>query len=731
MGTQYETITVTIGGVNPQTKTVSVPVDTSSGAGSATFSYTGTNGGSDNLQATATIAGNPYTSNTAQVNWQSSNGSIQLDANNTVCYAWGDSPHSGSVASYIWGSTGSATPRNITSSGVSSLSGSSLSFDYYTESGSYASGRGGTEQVVWANYNSAGSFSSYQYWPPYQENYNCIILTNLLVPAPGNYTMTLTYKDGSMWGIGNSTTGAVPTWSGKGTYTGNASQTATANSNFPLLYAPPMSSGSGGYVNTASTVVNFPQAGVYPLEGNWDYWYHSGRIFHITSNSTEIAPVTLISAPPPSTPSGNLTITPGGGATNLQVINQPITLTVNVSGITYPTKSYCPVYEGQSGSLTLYNDPSSPVFNFQTYNSQPVSKSAAASTVFALSSADNTAYQGLFTIGFDGTNFNLNYNGNTANPNSTSRVLSTSLIITADDIAWYNSTNNAFDLFGVSGTSGGVSFNFEVDYMNKPAVSSISPTTIQANGGNNTLAIALTKAFSPQQQGAFNTGNTLSCACTVVGAQSTGTPVAVLDSNGWLTGWNVPFVAPTATTNQTLTVSLTVNGTLTYLSGNTFVTNTVTYISSSNIGTITATGVSFTPPVAYGFSTTGGWAGASSVTLTAQIFTPGSNDPVTVYFVANITEEVTVPDFGYDYTTTYTNGGGTGALISSSPATVSGVSGYLQTYSLTTTASTVVPVSYTSGDTTTTYYATLGYTGTDKVSSLSCSYTTTGTYSTY
>jgi len=90
-----------------------------------------------------------------------------------------------------------------------------------------------------------------------------------------------------------------------------------------------------------------------------------------------------------------------------------------------------------------------------------------------------------------------------------------------------------------------------------------------------------------------------------------------------------------------------------------------------------------------------------------------------------------VPDFGYDYTTTYTNGGGTGALISSSPATVSGVSGYLQTYSLTTTASTVVPVSYTSGDTTTTYYATLGYTGTDKVSSLSCSYTTTGTYSTY
>ena len=44
-----------------------------------------------------------------------------------------------------------------------------------------------------------------------------------------------------------------------------------------------------------------------------------------------------------------------------------------------------------------------------------------------------------------------------------------------------------------------------------------------------------------------------------------GTPIPVLDSAGWLTGWNVPFTAPVATTNQTLTVSLNVSGTLTYL----------------------------------------------------------------------------------------------------------------------------------------------------------------------
>ena len=201
-----------------------------------------------------------------------------------------------------------------------------------------------------------------------------------------------------------------------------------------------------------------------------------------------------------------------------------------MSGITFTSKSYCPVLEGRTGNLTLYNDPSNPVFNFQTYNGQAVSKSAAVATppgpVFALSSADNSAYSGLFNVGFNGTNFNLNYNGNTANSSISSRVLSTSLIVSAADIAWFNSANNSFDLFGVSGSTGGISYNFEVDYMNKPSVASFSPTTINADGHSYTLAIALNKAFSPQQQGAFNTGNTVNCVCSISGATSTGTPVA-------------------------------------------------------------------------------------------------------------------------------------------------------------------------------------------------------------
>ena len=703
MSLQYETVTITIGGATPQTKTVSVGVNPATGSGSASFTYTGTNGGTDTVQGTATIQGSSYTSNTAQVNWQSSNGSIQIGSTVT-CYAWGDSPTSGPVSAYIWGSTGSGTPRNITSSGVQSHTNNSLAWD------AYVSGVGNSADPVWSTFNSAGSPVSSVSWPPYTQNFNCIILGNILVPAPGNYTLTMTYKDSAMWGIGTSTTGAIPTWSGKGTYTGCVGQTATANSNYPLLSAPCLSSGSGGVIGTGTNVVNFPQAGVYPIELNWDYWYHSGRVLHVTANSAELAPVTLISAPPSSSPSGNLTITPAGGATNLQIANQPITLTVNISGITFAQQSYAPVLEGTAGTLYLYNDPTNNVFNFQSYNGNAVNKTAAAPAVFGLSSADNTAYQGLFSVGFDGTNFTLNYNGNTANPNSTSRVNSTSLIVTADDIAWYNNANQSFDVFVPSGSQGGTSFNFEVDYMNKPSVSSISPTTISANGGSNTLSISLNKAFSPEQQGALNTGNTVNCSCSITGATSTGTPVAVLDSGGWLTGWNVPFTAPVATTNQTLNVNLTVNGTLTYLSGNSFVTNTVTYISGV-VGTITANGTSFVPPSAQSFSSVPAGPSISSLTtsmtVTGQVFTTGGNDSVSLNFFSQVSgssSQVVI---------------GAGVLQSSSPATIGGASGYLQTFTLTFNPNFYISSSPGSN---------LGFNATDNVSGLTCSYTSTTVY---
>lgn len=707
MGTQYETVNVTIGGANPQTIPVTVPVDTTTGTGTATLTYTGTVGGSDSLQGSATIAGNALTSNSASVNWQQTNGSIQVGSVVT-CYAWNDSPGSGAVGDYIWknpaDTTSWATNRTIADA-TATQTNNSLAFDAYVNVGS------GQGAPGWSSFNAAGQETSRISFPPYSGNFNCIITANLLVPAPGSYSLTLTNKDGSNWGIGVSATGAVPTWPGKGTITGTAAQTMTVKNQFPLLVAPQLPHSDAGWIGVNTNVVTFSQAGVYPIEINWDFWIHTGRVMHVTSSSGELAPVTLIAAPAPSTPSGNLTITPGGGATNLQVVGQPITLSVNVSGITYPTKSYCPVLEGTTGKLYMYNDPNNPTFTFQTYNGNAVDKTAAASGVFGISSSDNTAYQGLFSIGYDGTNFTLNYNGNTANASAGSRVLSTDLILQDDDIAWYNSVTKTFDTFTVSGSTGGNLFNLEVDYMNRPSVASISPTAVPANGGSYTLAIALNKAFSPQQQGAKNTGNTVNASCTIAGATSTGTPVPVLDGAGWLTGWNVPFTAPVATTNQTLTVGFNVSGTLTYLSNDTFVTNTVTYIAAETIGTITAAGTSFVAPVAVGMTVSPGSTlvdPSTFVTLTGQVFTAASNDSVTCNFFTQFV--------GQSFQSVI----GSGTLQSSSPATVNGVSGYLHTFFISFDPNSWIDTS--PGD-----Y--LGFIATNNVSNLTCTYTTTVSYS--
>lgn len=84
MALQTETVTITITGKNPQTQTVKVLVDPATGAGQATFSYSGTNRGNDTIVATATIAGQSLTSNTAGVGWQvpdvPDNGSYNWDS---------------------------------------------------------------------------------------------------------------------------------------------------------------------------------------------------------------------------------------------------------------------------------------------------------------------------------------------------------------------------------------------------------------------------------------------------------------------------------------------------------------------------------------------------------------------------------------------------------------------------------------------------------------------------
>jgi hypothetical protein len=668
------------------------------------------------------------------VSWQGTNGQIQIGP--VTAYMWNDSNTVTAIQNYpkfnpadpavtslgiqsgLASSNGNGLAVLSTSYGyVGSAVGNSLVLD--------AGGIGNSNPLTWETLTATGGIvGSTSPFPSVSTNFNAVFLCNIIVPTAGTHTINVQNKHQVLVGIGG-LFGGTPFASAPFYSTGSnippAGQTMTAYSGFPLLPWFPYNNIS--YPEPVTSIsVNFPSAGIYPMEVDYDYWYHSGRTMCLSFDNATTSfggnsvptnyPVTtsVVTPPPASTPSGVLTITPAGGVTNFQFTGSPITLTVNISGVTYTSKSYCPVLEGTSGNLLLYNSASSSTYTFQTYNGNSVNKTAYAPVGFQLSSADNNAYQGLFGVSYNGSDFSLNYNGTTANSTSASRVLSTSLIVTADDVAWFNNSNNSFDLFVPAGSTGGNTFNFEVDYMNNPSVASISPTTITANGNSYTLVISLSKAFSPQQQGAFGTGNTVNCSCSITGATSTGSPSPNLDSGGWLTGWNVPFTAPLATSNQTLTVSLTVSGTLTYLSGDTFVTNTITYISG-NVGTITANGSTYLPPSAQSFSVSPSGPTypytTTSVTATATVFTVATNDSVTCIF---------------KYQPVGASGSGTigtGSQTSSIPATIGSTAGYLQTFTFT-----FNPNSFL-GDPAGNY---LGFTATDNVSGLTCSYTSTTVY---
>src|SRR5208282_844232 len=191
-----------------------------------------------------------------------------------------------------------------------------------------------------------------------------------------------------------------------------------------------------------------------------------------------------------------------------------------------------------------------------------------------------------------------------------SGVAKTELTITADDAAWFFPTGNTFDLFAPSSSGGGINLGIEVDYMANPGLNSppatVSPTSgVSADGGNHSFTITLSKPFSPQQQGTVgSTGNTINAPVMALsgGATFASAPAPIINGSGFLTGWQFLVTIPKSTANGSFTLTTTVTGTLTYLSGTTFTTGTVTYISAY-VATISTVGIQFVNPVEQSWST--------------------------------------------------------------------------------------------------------------------------------
>jgi hypothetical protein len=206
-------------------------------------------------------------------------------------YVFGDSPHSGPVGQYIWrnaNDTGSSGPERGIGQADVTVTGNSMLFD--------AAATGSpTVPMQWEILDSTGaSLGTKSLFEPALESegysdFNLVVQASLYVPAAGTYSFAIASKDSPIWGIGDGT-GGSPTWTGKGTKRGQTNQTKTVIGGYDLLPVT-YSNDGGGYTCTGTVSVTFPAAGIYPIEVDYDYWYHSTRHLTVKVNGTNVPPI--------------------------------------------------------------------------------------------------------------------------------------------------------------------------------------------------------------------------------------------------------------------------------------------------------------------------------------------------------------------------------------------------------------------------------------------------------
>ncbi len=225
-----------------------------------------------------------------------------------------DSPTSGPVASYIWKNPddpGGSGPTRSISDALLSTSGNSFIFDATFTAGIPAlPGIGSpTVPMLWTalNPDSTAIGQNALFAAPLTKtyptntqfsNFNFCLQGNIYFPAAGQYTFVLTNHDDCIWGIGGGVTlvSAVASGSGEGggVSLSDQGQTITVAGGYPLLPRQTYTSGNGGNYAETTVVINVPAAGIYPIEIDYDYWYHSGRILLLMASPTPLASPTII-----------------------------------------------------------------------------------------------------------------------------------------------------------------------------------------------------------------------------------------------------------------------------------------------------------------------------------------------------------------------------------------------------------------------------------------------------
>ena len=300
MATVQETISVAISGVNSQTLTYTVPVDTATGAGAnaVTISYVATHSGTDTVTATMPSHAGVPASNTVDVVTQPTNGSIALGpvtintyGNPSAVRGWPGSLITGSVSD----GTGRVFPYLNSAPGANSLVWNQVIQNYPITpycAPNNVSGCGGGYKVlpqVVVNQNTTGGFSN----TITIAGANAVVdnggnhpgylldgVSTLIVGAKGTYTFYVNYADVSSYAfyMGNgSQPGQTYTKSNVNTLAGgNAGQPYPSTSplkGYSLVMADTNESATA-HPPVDSVYITFNAPGIYPIEVIYNQYYN-------------------------------------------------------------------------------------------------------------------------------------------------------------------------------------------------------------------------------------------------------------------------------------------------------------------------------------------------------------------------------------------------------------------------------------------------------------------------
>jgi len=231
-----------------------------------------------------------------------------------TAYYFDDSPTSGPVGSYIWKNPddpGGSGPTRSVSDAVGNTTGNSFIFDATFTAGIPAlPGIGSpTLPMLWTDLSpeSVAVGSNPVFAAPLTRtnpnntqfaNFNFCLTGSIYFPSAGLFTLILTNHDDIIWGIGGGVTvssaSAINQSGAVATSVSAQGQTITVVGGYPLLPRGNYPSALGGDYSQTTVVLSVPGAGIYPIEIDYDYWYHSGRILLLEASATAGGSATII-----------------------------------------------------------------------------------------------------------------------------------------------------------------------------------------------------------------------------------------------------------------------------------------------------------------------------------------------------------------------------------------------------------------------------------------------------